>query len=259
MVAAREARLAEARRQRQAERQRQLEEQQQRDAEAKVAALRSRQEKIQQLLASAKTLYAQGALALPRGASAADRYHEVLQLQPDQPEAIAGRQRIARVLTEEALHAESVGDADALRTLIPQIAWIQPGHPQLVELQSALNDIQSNPTELSRRETINLERAEKHVAKAYEHLDREPYDLRAADAATDEYDRASSALERAPGLPLLRERLIGSYAEAVQTELADDDSKAALRVISFARKRKWMTPELEQMETRIQQARLSAE
>ncbi len=259
LVAAREARLAEERSRRQAELQRQLAEQQQREAEAKAAALRSQQEKIRQLLASAKTLYAQGALALPRGASAADRYHEVLQLQSDQPEATAGRQRIARVLTEEALHAESVRDADALRALIPQIAWVQPGHPKLVELQSALNEIQSNPTERSRREAASLDRAAKHVAKAYEYLDREPYDLRAADAATDEYDRASSALASAPGLPLLRERLIGSYAEAAQTELAGNDTKAALRVISVARKRKWMSPELEQIETRIQQARLGAE
>ncbi|HMN44976.1 MAG TPA: protein kinase [Povalibacter sp.] len=248
-AAAEAARLAEAR----AARQRELEEKRQRAAEQQAAAQHAQQERIQQLLAEAKDLYARGALALPSGASAADRYHDVLQLQPDQPEARAGQRHIADVLAKEAEHAQSVRDADALRSLIPQIAWVQPGHPSLVRLQSGLTEIEAAPAELSRREAANIEKAAKHVAKAYKHLDRTPYDLRAADAATDEYDRASSAVATAPGLPVLRERLIASYSQAVRTELNDGDTRNALRMIEYARKRKWMSPDLERLETNIRQ------
>ena len=147
-----EARLAAARAQRQAERQREIEAKRIREAQEQVAAQRAREEQIQKLLAAAKELYAKGALALPSGASAADRYQEVLQLQPGHPDAIAGKQRIASVLVAEAEHAQSVQDADALRALIPQIAWVQPGHPELVGLQSGLHELETNPVMLSRRE-----------------------------------------------------------------------------------------------------------
>ncbi len=253
------AQLAEARAQRQAERQRQLEHQRKREAEQQAAAQAAKQEQIQKLLASAQALYVQGSLALPSGASAADRYQEVLQLQPGQPEAMAGKQRIADVLVQEAEHAQSARDAAALRSLIPQIAWVQPGHPKLAELQSQLTALEASPTELTRRQAANLERAARHVARAYELLERKPYDIRAADAATDEYDRAASAVAMAPGLPLLKERLISSYPEAVRTELNDNDIKNALKMINLARKRKWLSPELEQMEAGIQQGTVAAE
>ncbi|MBB6096045.1 serine/threonine protein kinase [Povalibacter uvarum] len=257
--AARIAQLAEARAQRQAERQRQLEQQRRREAEQQAAAQAAKQEQIEKLLASAQTLYAQGSLALPSGASAADRYQEVLQLQPGQPEAMAGKQRIANVLAQEAEHARSVRDADALRRLIPQIAWVQPGHPKLVELQSQLAALEASPTELTRRQAANLEKAARHVAKAYELIERKPYDIRAADAATDEYDRAASAVAMAPGLPLLKERLISSYPQAVRTELNDNDTRNALKMINLARKRKWLSPELEQMEASIQRGSVAAD
>lgn len=248
-----EARLAAARAARLAQRQREREAERLREAEERAAAQRARERQIRNLLAAAQELYAKGALALPSGASAADRYHEVLQLQPGQADAIAGKQRIAAVLVAEAEHAQSVHDADALRALIPQIAWVQPGHPKLVGLQSGLQQIETGSVELSRREAARVERAARHVAKAYEFLARQPYDLRAADAATDEYDRATSAVETAPGLPILKERLIASYPHAVQTELQENDTRNALRLISLARKRRWMSPELERLEARIQQ------
>ncbi|HKE96712.1 MAG TPA: hypothetical protein VKB34_20550, partial [Povalibacter sp.] len=228
-------------------------ERRQREAEAEAAARQSQEQEIQRLLAEAKTAYARGSLVSPAGDNAADRYQQVLKLEAEQPDAIAGLQRIAYVLVEEAQHAQSVGDAESLRTLITQIASVQPDHPQLVPLQTALLQLAATPAELSRREATNLDRAAKYVAKSYEYLTRKPFDLRAADLATDQYDRAAQLAPMAPGLPSLRERLIAAYAEAVQTEIDAHDPRRALRMISLARKRNWMTPDLEQLEASIRQ------
>lgn len=249
--AARLERLAAERSRRAAERQRLDEERQQRELQAQAAAQRSRDEQVQKLLAEGRSAYAAGSLALPSGASAADRYKEVLQLQPDQSEAIAGLQRIANVLVEEALHARSVGNAESLRRLIPQIAWVKPGHQKLVELQAGLTQLMAEPAELSRRQAANLERAARYMARAREYLDREPFDMRAAHSAADQYDRAVSAAPMAPGLPSLKERLIAAYPEAARTELAGHDTKRALRLIEDARKRDWISADLEAVETRI--------
>ncbi|HEY5807282.1 MAG TPA: hypothetical protein VIT67_04915 [Povalibacter sp.] len=64
--------------------------------------------------------------------------------------------------------------------------------PETGETADRALDLAANPAELNRREAANLKRAAKYVARAYEYLDRKPFDMRAADAATDQYDRAAS-------------------------------------------------------------------
>ena len=224
-------------------------------AESEATALREKEELIQRLLAAAKSAYAVGAFTHPDGDSAADRYREVLKLQPNQPEAVAGLQRIADVFVEEARHAQSVSDAAALRKFVAEVKRVNPNHRVLPELESALVDLESSRVARNRRDAADLERVSKHIAKSYWYLDRKPFDLRAADAATNQYDLAAALVPMAPGLPLLKERIVSAYPVAVRTELAGKDTKRALRMISNARKRNWFSSELEELEISITHAK----
>jgi len=222
--------------------------------ENEAIALREKEELIQRLLAAAKSAYAVGAFTHPDGDNAADRYREVLKLRPNQPEAVAGLDRIADLFVNEARRARSVGDTAALRKFVGEVTRLNPNHRVLPELEAAVGDLESSGVEPSRREAANLERVSKYIAKSYWYLDRKPFDLRAADGATDQYDLAAALVPMAPGLPSLKERIVSAYSVAVRTELAGKDTKRALRMISFARKRNWMSSELEELEISIKQA-----
>lgn len=209
------------------------------------------QNEIRDLLAKAKSEYARGALLEPAGDCAADHYRAVLQLQPQQGEALAGMQHIAEILAAEAERTLLSGNRGATERLISQIRSVQPEYPRLADLQAGLEQLESAPLDLTRRQHADLDRAARYVAKANDYLARTPMDLRMADAATEQYDRASGVAPMAPGLPSLRERIIAAYAVAAQTELSNGEEKRALKVIDLARKRNWFSPELEQLESRM--------
>jgi serine/threonine-protein kinase PpkA len=245
--AARRKRLAESRRQRKAE-------------EALVARhaaqLRAAQmqAQIQVLLVAAKDEYAAGALWQPSGANAADRYREILKIQPGHAEALAGAQRVANVLAAEAVQTESVGDIYTAKLLVDQIQSLQPSHPKLAQLQARLQELQTKPAVVDSRDRGRLDKASKYIARAQEDLGHTPLDFKAADDATDQYDRALSAAPMAPGLPSLKERLIAAYAAATRTELTNHQPKQALKLINSAHKRNWSSDELDQLEASIKTA-----
>jgi len=225
--------------------------------EREAATRREQDEEVRNLLAAAKAAYAVGAVTQPAGDSAADRYRAVLKIRPDQPEARAGMERIINVLVTEARHAQSVGDPVALRKATSEIARLQPDHRQLPELEVALAAVESSPSGRTRREAADLDKVSKYIARSYELLGKKPFDMRAADAATKQYDLAASLVPMAPGLPTLKERLIEYYSVAVRTELGAKDSKRAQRaerMIAYARKRNWMSSDLEDLELTIKQA-----
>lgn len=209
------------------------------------------QNEIRDLLAKAKSEYARGALLEPAGDSAADHYRAVLRLQPQHGEALAGMKRIAQILVAEAERTTLARDGESTERLIAQIRSVQPEHPRLADLQASLAQLKSTPSDLTRRQQADLDKAARYIEKANDYLARTPMDLRMADAATDQYDRASAVAPLAPGLPYLRERIIVAYAVAAQTELNNDEEKRALKVISLARKHNWFSPDLEQLENRI--------
>ena len=247
-AAARRKRLAEERRQRKATESQVLA---QRAAEVKAAQLQAQEAQIQELLTEAKSEYAAGALWQPDGANAADRYRNILRIQPGRAEALAGAQRVANVLAAEAAQTESVGDIFAARRLIDQVQSLQPNHPKLQELQARLEQLQAVPAGPDANDRLRLDKAAKYIARAVVDLDRKPLDYRAADDATDQYDRALSAAATAPGLPSLKERLIVAYATAVQTELNNHEPKRAQKLINTAHKRKWSSDELDQLEASL--------
>jgi hypothetical protein len=252
-AAARKRQAAEARKKRLAAQQRIEEIRLEREA----AVQREQDEEIRRLLAAAKAAYAAGAVTKPAGDSAADRYLEVLKIRPTQPEARAGMDRIVNVLVEEARHAQSVGDAVALRKATTEIARVQPDNRMLPELESSLVSAESSRNVRTRREAADLDKVSRYIARAYELLDRKPFDMRAADAATKQYDLAETLVPMAPGLPTLKERLIEHYSIAVRTELSYKDSKRgvrAQRMIAYARKRNWMSTDLEELELTLKEA-----
>ena len=250
-VAARHKRLLEERRERKAEEAQKLA---QEAAEVKAAQTKEQESHIVALLAAARSEYSAGALWQPAGANAADHYREILKMQPDRAEALAGAHRVANVLAAEAAQNESVGDVYNSGLLIAQVQTLQPDHPKLGELQAKLQQMQNTPTSPDALARSRLDRAAKLIAKADEDLGHTPLDYRAVDDATDQYDRASSIASTAPGLPSLRERLVSGYAVAVTTEINNHDTKRAHKLISTARKRKWGSDELDQLEASLQAA-----
>ena len=221
-------------------------------AEARAAQLAAQETRIQDLLTAAKTQYRSGALWQPAGSSAADSYRAILTMQPQRAEALAGAQRLANVLADEAEDAEASGNLDSSKQLIDQVQSLQPTHPKLPELQARFQQLQSSPTALDARNRSRLERAAKYIARAAEDLDRRPLDFKAVDDATDQYDRALSTAPKAPGLPSLQERLVAAYPTAVQTALDLHDTKRAQKLIVNAHKHNWSSPELDQLETTLQ-------
>jgi serine/threonine-protein kinase PpkA len=222
---------------------------------AKQAALQQKllaeREQVDRLLAQAKRDYALGFMVEPEGSSAADRYREILRMQPQNADALAGMQRIGDVLAAEAMHAASTGNVNSTGRLIALLRSVQPKHKQMEPLMASLSAMESEPISLTRRQQDNLDKAARYIAKAHEFLIRKPMNLRMADAATDQYDKATEATPLAPGLPFLKERIIAEYAVAVRTELADKEKKRAQKIISNARERGWLSPELEQLESQI--------
>ncbi|MBC8027063.1 MAG: protein kinase [Steroidobacteraceae bacterium] len=224
------------------------------EKENQAVARRQEEELIQRLLAAARQAYAIGAYTRPAGDSAADRYREILSFRPNHADATAGLRRIADLRAEEARRALAVSDADKARSLIDDVANLQPDHPALTDLQVGMTSLEVSPQQQGRKQAVALERANRHIQKAYRHLERKPFDQKAADLASDEYDNAVAQMSMAPDLPALKERIMASYSEIVRAEIRDSDAKGAQRMISYARKRKWMTAELEELELAVKQA-----
>jgi hypothetical protein len=135
--------------------------------------------------------------------------------------------------------------------LIDQIQTLQPGHPRLAELQSSLAQLESSPTTPDARDRGRLEKAARYIARAQEDLGRTPLDPKAVDDATDQYDKAQAAAAQAPGLSVLKERLIAAYIAVARTEVSQQDSKRAQRLINSAHKHSWSSDELDQIETSL--------
>ncbi len=224
------------------------------EKENQAIAQRQQDELIQRLLAAARQAYAIGAYTRPAGDSAADRYHDILGMQPDHPDAIAGLRKIADLRAEEARRALAVSDADKARGLIDDIVKVQPGHPALTDLQVAMTALEASPQQQGRRQAAALDRANRHIQRAYRFLERKPLDQKAADLATDEYDSAMAQMSMAPDLPALKERIMATYSEIVRAEIRSSDAKGAQRMLAYARKRKWMSAELEELELGLTQA-----
>jgi serine/threonine protein kinase len=244
-AAARKERLAEERRKRKEEEMHLAEA---RAAETHAAELRAQDQQVQELLAKAKSEYAAGAIWQPEGANAAEHYRIALRIQPQRPETLAGVARVGKLLAAEAERAEASGNLAMSKQLVSQLQQLQPDHRQLSDLQLRLQQLEQAPTTLSSRERGRLEKANKYIARAYEYLGRKPLDLRAAEAAGEAYDDAAATAPMAPGLAVLKDRITAAYVAAAQGALQAQDSRRALKTVAIARKRNFVSEELEDLE-----------
>jgi len=210
-------------------------------------------EQVASLLASANTQLANGALFEPAGANAKESYRAVLKLQSKQADALAGLNRISDLLAAEAVQSKAVGDRDALRRFIEEIQDIQPQHSLLAHLRRELERLETKPMVLPIGTQANLEKAAKLVAKANGDLNRKPLGFDDAESASEQYDKAAELAPFTPGLPVLKERIVTAYATVVQLELNKGEPKRAMKMLNFARERKWFSMELEQLEKAVKQ------
>jgi len=219
----------------------------QRLADLQAAQLQAQEARIQALLGRARFEYAAGALWQPAGANAADDYWEILQLRPQQADALSGAHRVAAILVAEAARTESARDIYTSRLLLDRIRALQPDQPQLAGLRERFEQLLSAPGSLAQRERTRLAQAAQYISQANTDLGRDPVDFRAVDAATEQYDRALSTAPAAPGLPSLQERLVNTYAVLVRTQLDQHDSKRAAKLLGVARQHHWSSLELDQL------------
>jgi septum formation inhibitor-activating ATPase MinD len=225
-------------------------------AEQREAAEREqrRDEKVRELLARAQRDYAAGRLIEPSINNAADRYREALALDPTNLEALAGAKRIVGILAEETQHAAAAGDVTTTRVYIARIRALQPDDPSLLELDARFNALMTSPVVLSERQQERYDRSAQGIEKAFQALRSESLDMQTITMAMDEYDRAARLVARAPGLPMLKDRIIVTFPAATRAELANDNSRRALKVVQMARERGWFSPELEFLEMRAKEA-----
>lgn len=212
---------------------------------------RATAERIKELLALAQRDYAEGRLLEPPQDNAADRYQAVLALDPTQLEALAGAQRLIEIFAAEAERTAAAGDQGRTRQYISRIRALQPEDASLTELDARLKALNASPVLLSARQQERYTRSAQSIERAYEHLQQQPLDMQAIDQAMDEYDRAAGLVALAPGLPLLKDRIIVAFPAATRAELARDNSRRALKVVQLARERGWLTPELESIERTV--------
>jgi hypothetical protein len=216
-----------------------------------VDATDNKQKQIATLLTSARASLASGDLVQPAGANAADRYRAVLRLQPRQPEAVAGLERVASALVTSAERALKRGDTANATRLLAQARTVQPDNSRLERLQS---DIGKSKVKLERRQQANVADSNEHITKAHTYLDR-GLSLHNVAEANDHYDSAFEATPTATNLKALRERISAGYVAAAQAELADNEPARAAKVLAYARKRKMSSPPLEELDAKIQQQR----
>lgn len=219
-------------------------------AELRAAQLQEQDARVQELLAQAKGEYAAGHLWEPAGANAADHYRQILEMQPQRAEALAGAQRVANLLALEAAQTEAVGDVYTTKILLDRIQTLQPDHPKLAGLQQTLDQMLSAPATLSDHQRGRLEQAAKYMARANTDLGRDPVDSRALEDATSQYDKAVSSASTAPGLPSLQERLVAAYSIVIKAQLTQDPNRAR-KLLNAAHKHHWSSPDLDQLEASL--------
>lgn len=214
-----------------------------------VEAIAARRKQISSLLAQAKANIASGALVQPAGANAADRYREVLRLQPKNSEATAGLNRVAELLLDQVEQARKANDVNTALRVLNQARAVQPGNPRIARLQA---DLDKRKVKLARRAEANLEDANEHITRANAYLNR-ALNLRNVAEANDHYETAASLAPSAPQVRSLRERILLGYLTVAQTELNANRTANASKTLSYARKRNMSSPELERMEPALQQ------
>jgi hypothetical protein len=211
-------------------------------------AAEKRAARIRDLLTQAQLDYEQGRLFEPADNNAATRYKEILTLDPTQPQALAATQRIVAVLVAEAEYAAMAGDQARTLQYIRQIRTLQPNNLSLAGLEARYQSLLANPVVLSARQQERYSRSAQNIEEAYDKLKNQPLGLETMDQVVRRFDRAAGLVAQAPGLPKLEDRIILAFPAAVRAELTAADPRSAYLAAQIARKRGWLSEELEALE-----------
>jgi len=98
------------------------------------------QEKVTRLLAVARAHLMVGRLILPQGSNAYDAYQLVLQMDPQNTDAIQGVAVVANRLVEQSLQLWQAGELEAARGQIERGLRLFPAHSGLLALQQRLDE-----------------------------------------------------------------------------------------------------------------------
>jgi serine/threonine-protein kinase PpkA len=93
--------------------------------------------KIMGLLGSARTALANDQLTSPAGRNAYDKYRQVLEIDPNHPQALDGIQRVSGRYLELASASLKKGKLDAADDFLDKAESISPGHPKLAAVEAA--------------------------------------------------------------------------------------------------------------------------
>jgi serine/threonine protein kinase len=215
-----------------------------------LAAQAERTRRIDSLLATARDDYVRGALVSPASENAADRYRQVLKLDPSNAKARDGLEQVANRIVERADQALRNDDIAISFALMQEARAVQPDHPELMRLEAALKARQLALVP-------QMQKAREHMARAERYLSRTPMIVDAAADADDHYSAALKLAPKLPGLPALRERVIAAYVAAAEFEISRNQPKRAINTVNYAKRRGVTTPRLVEIEQMAAQ-RMSA-
>jgi Protein kinase domain len=204
-----------------------------------------RERRIRTLLNQAQQDVERGALASPPKENAAERYRQVLELDPANADARTGLQGLSTRLEEIVDRTRRSNELDEAQAALDQLRLIEPAHPRIAKLQA---DIADRKVTLAKRGRRAQENALEHVKRAEQSLERSPLVVRAVADAHDHYEAAMKLEPETAGLAAMKERIVAGYVTAAQYELNRNESKRALNVVNYARRRGVVTPELERIE-----------
>jgi tetratricopeptide (TPR) repeat protein len=210
-------------------------------------AQRDREARVKELLQLAKIDISKGRLVSPANENAVDRYRELLTKEPsatDAQEARNGLKRVAEILVQEVDRALANGNMELAGQLLNSLRSVQGDHPDMARLQDRLNDGGGGKA-LSARDRNNIQRAQQRAENA---LSRDPQTLGTIKDAVKEYGRIQLISNVAVGMSILRGQIEEAFAAAARYEMSKGNVKAVREIIAIARSRRWLTPDLLQIE-----------
>jgi serine/threonine protein kinase len=208
---------------------------------------------IKNLLELVQNDYVEGRIYLPAGNSGADRYLGILKIDTSHAEAQAGLNRIGGVIAAETNRYLKVGDTTQGSTLLSRLRTLQPQHPKLASLETLLQEVQTKPVVLARRERDTLARNSRLIEKSNKVLDKKTMTFRDMDSASDAYVDAEKVSAETPGLETLRERIVVTFPASVKAQWDNNAAKDAKKTVDMARKRNLSSEELEKLDSSINQ------
>ncbi len=227
-----------------------------REAAARMEAQLEQQVQVQTLLGRAEDNLRAGRLAGSAEDSALKRYRQVLAINPQEPEALAGLNRVAELLLDEASKAVANHEYDTALASLDLAESIRSSNPRVAQVRDEIALLRS--VELPQltagevEQTPDQKRAGRLIAQAQSNLNRKPLTLSRVKAAATLYERAVKYTPDSAAPAQLRSQITAAYQSLAETYMANDEPRKARDVIEQARQHDWLSADIPQLEVLIQ-------